>query len=493
MKLRILHKGLILLLFPLALQVAFFIQLFGLVSSSEVFAKQEQRFSRFIELSNEMLMLVLKGWASSIASFKFVNTNDSRTVQELGALYPQDIYHRMANLLREAREVQPEGKQGENLLKNIQATTLEQAKLMKQFRAASEQDSKVVRLGVMQALEPKLLAAFEHAFDIQELNEEQRAALDKVHESMTYNRSLIKTQVIAGMAAALVLALALLVFFLKTITARLSLLMKNAELVPLAKPLPCRVPGNDELAYLDDILHRAAADLQRSSEHRKAITQMLAHDLRAPLMSIKLTLDQLPRPETRDSQTTHDNYVAGMNTSLTRLIALIEDLLTIDKLESGKLDLSLDYIDLLPTVQEAVQSLEPQAAAKKIICQVNMQPLNVVADRTRIVQVVTNLLSNAIKYSPEGGVITITSETDADLVRVLVKDQGPGIPESKQESVFDKYFQVENADQGKGFGLGLAICKMIVTRHEGKIGVTSQPGQGCTFWFTLPLDVADDV
>ena len=495
MKLRILHKGLILLLFPLLLQVAFFIQLFGLVNNSEALAQKETRFGKFNELANDMLLLLVKAWVGSTAYY-MVETmgrpNKSiKSIEQINAIYPQDVQDRISELVSEAKKVEPEGPQGEKLLNWVQDATHDQVILLKRFRALSGV-SKLEEIMLFKELEPKLLNAYVNTFAIEDMRNEHSKDLEAARERTTASRELIKREVLAGMAVTVLLAVALLVFFVINITSRLSLLMQNAKFVSLAKPLPFKVSGNDEIAFLDNILHQATEDLQKAAEHRQSITQMLAHDLRAPLTSIKITLGQLLRPEVRESQKTHDEYVTGMSKSVTRLIALIEDLLTIEKLESGKLDLALDYIELRPAVQEAIESLESQAAAKKIVCNNEVDSLKVVADQARIVQVVTNLLSNAIKFSPERGTITIYSAIDAKLIKVLVRDQGPGIPKAKQDDLFERYFQADSADQKQGFGLGLAICKMIVTRHGGTIGVTSQPGQGSTFWFSLPLDVPDE-
>jgi signal transduction histidine kinase len=494
MKLRILHKGLILLLFPLLLQVAFFVQLFGLVSNSEVLAQKEARYGRFIELANEMMLLLVKAWVSSTAYNMLVTTGRKiASMEQVFMLYPQDLQDRMAALVSEAKAIKPEGPQGDNLLTYAQDVSREQIALLNQFHAISELDSKLEQVFRLKQLEPRLLAAYKNSFAIEGLRAEQSNALDIARNKATANRNLIKTEVLAGMVTAILLAFVALIFFVKNITSRLSLLMQNAKFVPLGKPLPYKISGTDELAYLDDILHRATEDLQKAAEHRKSITEMLAHDLRAPLTSIKITLSLLLRPEVRESVQTHDEYVTGINRSVTRLIGLIEDLLTIDKLESGKLDLALEYMDLQNVVQEAIETLQSQIVLKKIVCKNDVRSLDVVADRTRIVQVVTNLLSNAIKHSPAGSTITIYIETEGKFVKVFVKDEGPGIPKSKQESIFEKYFQADRADQAEGFGLGLAICKMIVTRHGGKIGVSSVPGQGATFWFSLPFDPEDDL
>ncbi len=117
-----------------------------------------------------------------------------------------------------------------------------------------------------------------------------------------------------------------------------------------------------------------------------------------------------------------------------------------------------------------------------------MATVEVVADRVRILQVLTNLISNAIKYSAEGGKIEISGRIKDSSVTVAVKDNGRGIDEQELPFVFDKFFQASNSSGSRGFGLGLAISKLIIVSHGGNLGAESAAGSGSTFWFSLPLD-----
>lgn len=109
-----------------------------------------------------------------------------------------------------------------------------------------------------------------------------------------------------------------------------------------------------------------------------------------------------------------------------------------------------------------------------------------VADKDRLIQVLVNLLSNALKFSANETKITISSELENGAIKVMVTDQGPGMDKETRERVFEKYFQAETAAKKEGFGLGLAICNLIVQSHKGKLGVESEPGKGSTFWFSIP-------
>src|SRR5262249_14161535 len=149
---------------------------------------------------------------------------------------------------------------------------------------------------------------------------------------------------------------------------------------------------------------------------------------------------------------------------------LVEDLLTIDRLEAGKLDLDLELVALDGVVQEAFDTLRAKAGQKSLLLESEVGTAQVVADRMRIMQVMMNLVSNAIKFSPSEGRIRVDCRTGDNKLTVSVADQGPGIAKAKQNDLFERFYQVERfnqtakPDDAKGFGLGLAICKMIVVQ-----------------------------
>jgi signal transduction histidine kinase len=173
------------------------------------------------------------------------------------------------------------------------------------------------------------------------------------------------------------------------------------------------------------------------------------------------------------------------------LITLINDLLDLEKMESGMLELRIDKTDLSNILKRSVQAVAGFANHEGIKLVVDPDAeLELDADNDRMVQVVVNLLSNAIKFSPKGETISIDATNLDGFVRVNIRDKGRGVPEHLRESIFERFKQVELSDERKkgGSGLGLAICKAIVERHGGSIGVEpGEGGVGSTFWFTLPV------
>jgi len=250
------------------------------------------------------------------------------------------------------------------------------------------------------------------------------------------------------------------------------------------------------------VLHNSSVTLRRAAEHKRSLMEMVAHDLRSPLMSASFQVDNL----ISQSKTICKEFtprLQKLQQTCSLVIAFVEDLLTVEKLEAGKLELDWDSIELSDVLDDSLQQIMPLAEMKNITITSNAQQLKVLADRRRVHQVLNNLLSNAIKYSPTGSQVVVSAQLQEKEVKVSIVDQGPGIPKNQQSKLFEKFYQVDGGgtrDGGtrdgstrdgstrEGFGLGLAICNLIISEHRGTVGVDSQVGKGSTFWFTLPLD-----
>jgi signal transduction histidine kinase len=181
--------------------------------------------------------------------------------------------------------------------------------------------------------------------------------------------------------------------------------------------------------------------------------------------------------------------LSQVNSNIGRLIALVNGLLSLEKMESGHLQLDCSMIKVSAVVDPSVHSIQGMAQKRRIkLAVVNERDPKFYGDQDRLVQVLVNLLSNAIKFSPEKTTVTIAVEEGDDFVEVQVNDQGKGIPEDKREFVFERFKQVDREDETKkgGIGLGLPICKAIVEQHNGSIGVGTADGGGCRMWFRIP-------
>jgi PAS domain S-box-containing protein len=223
---------------------------------------------------------------------------------------------------------------------------------------------------------------------------------------------------------------------------------------------------------------------------KKEFTSTLSHELRTPLTSIigSLQLVNTGVLGQADKEVTELTTVAERNAQ--RLLDMINDILDIEKIESGKLTMAPELFGIDEVVQEAMLLNKAFADRFEVrfVAHGDAAGARVFADRKRLLQVMTNLLSNAAKFSPPGGVVDIDIQQDGWAVRVAVHDRGPGIPEDFRGRIFSRFAQADStvARQKGGTGLGLAICKRLIEIMQGRIGFDGREGGGTTFWFELP-------
>jgi PAS domain S-box-containing protein len=223
---------------------------------------------------------------------------------------------------------------------------------------------------------------------------------------------------------------------------------------------------------------------------KKEFTSTLSHELRTPLTSIigSLQLINSGVMGEVDKEVAELTQVAERNGQ--RLLDLINDILDIEKIESGKLALVPEVIALDDLVRESMVLNKGFGERFQVRFEAHgeVSGSRVHADRKRLLQVMTNLLSNAVKFSPEGGVVEISAADVGPNVRVSVHDRGGGIPDAFRGRIFGRFTQADStaARQKGGTGLGLAICKRLVELMHGRIGFDDRPGGGTTFWFELP-------
>lgn len=260
------------------------------------------------------------------------------------------------------------------------------------------------------------------------------------------------------------------------------LLITNPD--PGASPL-LLVMLNDITEQRQDQL--ALMKVQEADKMKNAFIANMSHEIRTPLNAI-VGFAHLVTETTNASE--QREYFSIINKNCDLLLKLINDILDLSKIESGRLNYNVSEVELRDICQEAyvVQSLKMTSDVALLYNSVAMPSVSLWIDPHRVEQVLLNLLSNAIKFTSKG-FISLFYEVEDMFVRVSVMDTGIGISEEKLESVFERFVKLDDFYQGAG--LGLPICKMIVEQLGGEIGVRSELGKGSTFWFTLPLVVTD--
>ncbi|MBX3073473.1 HAMP domain-containing histidine kinase [Candidatus Obscuribacterales bacterium] len=220
------------------------------------------------------------------------------------------------------------------------------------------------------------------------------------------------------------------------------------------------------------------------------LLSVVSHDLRSPLTSVQGLLTLLSAGAFGAIPDKARERIASVESDLTRLTRLINELLDAEMLVSGKLVMRRQLLDVQDLFDAAVGSLSGLALQQKVQLSVIKSNLQLFADKDRLVRVLVNIVANAIKYSPKGATVVLSAEFNGDSVILKVKDSGRGIATKYQKAIFERFQQVSEGDWSDkgGVGLGLAISKSIVEAHGGTIGVESQKGAGSTFWVSLPAN-----
>ncbi|HKQ39415.1 MAG TPA: ATP-binding protein [Verrucomicrobiae bacterium] len=229
--------------------------------------------------------------------------------------------------------------------------------------------------------------------------------------------------------------------------------------------------------------------LKQLENTRQEFVANVSHELRTPLSLIKGFVETLLDGAKNDPELA-TRFLKTIEKHTNRLTFLIEDLLTISRLESGQIVMNLQRVNIYDEVERVREDLQSRAREKQVTIE-NRVPaaLAAQADVDRLQQVLFNLVENAIKYGRAGGGVTIVGKSTGDKkVQISVQDEGPGIPPEAKERVFERFYRVDRARsrESGGTGLGLAIVKHIVQAHGGEVWVKSDLGVGSTFFFTLP-------
>jgi signal transduction histidine kinase len=300
------------------------------------------------------------------------------------------------------------------------------------------------------------------------------------------NRSLLFGTLIAGAAAVLITLLLAgrIVRPVEQLTEAAQRMEKGDLTVRVA------VDSDDEIGQLAHAFNAMAGGLEQQEQLRRNMVGDVAHELRTPLTNLRGYLEAA-----RDGLLSPDTaFVDNLYEETMLLQRLVADLQDLAQAEAGQLTLARRPAALAAIVEQAVAALRPQADLKAIALSTDLPPdLPLVdVDPERIGQVLRNLLGNAVAHTPVGGEIAVTARAGDGEVSVSVQDTGAGIPAEHLPYVFDRFYRADpsRARQTGGAGLGLAIVRQLVVAHGGTISVTSEPGQGSTFTFTLPTQTS---
>lgn len=236
---------------------------------------------------------------------------------------------------------------------------------------------------------------------------------------------------------------------------------------------------------------RDITDIKENEQRKNDFISMVSHELKTPLTSVTSYVQVVKNKAVQNSDATSAGMLERAGKQLSKMARLINGFLNVSRLESGRIHMDFQVFDLSVLIKE----VEEETAATISSHPVVFTPANNIwinADREKISQVFNNLISNAVKYSPAGSTINVASSADKDQVIISVQDKGTGISNDDLPRLFERYYRVQEADKNHiaGFGIGLYLCAEIIKLHGGKIWAESSPGEGSTFFFSLPLHSA---
>jgi PAS domain S-box-containing protein len=249
-----------------------------------------------------------------------------------------------------------------------------------------------------------------------------------------------------------------------------------------------------DLAVINSELEIRNREVEKANRLKSNFLATMSHELRTPLNAIVGFADLLARQTAGPLTFKQDRFVRHVKESSRHLLALIDDILDLSKIEAGRLDLKFESFLLNIAADEVLSTIRPLAAAKEIRLTTDLSlALTLHADLMRVKQILYNLLTNAIKFTPPRGSVRLVALPSDDGVQISVIDTGSGIPREEHEAIFETFHRCLTASQDvcEGTGLGLSITRLLVEQHGGRIWLESEPGKGSEFHLTLPNNNRD--
>ncbi len=479
LSLQLKHKALILVAVPLLFELIFVASLTVLLRQAETETLRESHSKLILAESNS----VLRNFIDAGMALYMYQLSDSQTFlerfQDLSLSVPEKI-KTLRVMLRDSPN-QTEALDRVERVSNAGLKILGQASML-----ISEGESVSQLKNSRQELNNMIQ---ELMSEIQRFSKEQEKAEHVNPEAAAQAKELVVRWLAVGIMLNIVIAVILALYFNKTTTQRLTVLMDNTDHLARGETLSPFVDGGDEIAKLDKVFHRMADALIEASRRKQELMAMVAHDLRTPLTSIRASLSLMSMGAMGEMPDKAKRQIDGAEKNTKRLINLINDLLDIEKMEAGKMEMKFSECVLQEIFDEATDSVREFAKNAKVEIEVPETDITLEADQERLVRVLINLLGNAVKFSPPESTIKLAQQVKDDSLEVRVIDQGRGIPPEFKDKIFVRFQQVnpEDKQEKQGTGLGLAICKAIIEGHNGTIGVDSEVAKGSSFWFRIPL------
>lgn len=481
MRLNIKQKGLIIVAIPLVLEAAFVLLLYLMLEDAENKVSKETKSRLVLQEVNNISKNIFDS-ASHLVTWNFTHRREELQKFDNTMLGIADSIDNLKAM------------SADNPVRREHAAKLEfhgkaTMRNLIQHREKMVGDSTRVYTPNFQQFRRDFNAEFDPFLkEAQRLAKEEEQVQAQVPQAVEARKTSLRIFLLTMFTANVIGAIAVALYFNRDISSRLLVLIENSRRMAIGKELLDKISGQDEVAQLDHTFHEMAQSLRQAEATKREFVQMISHDLRTPLTAILGTFELLSSGAYGDLTDRGQTRVLDAERESERLIGMINELLDIDKLESGNMQLLCDEVELQPIIRRATEAVKVIADKNKLQLDITEENPTVYVDEDRVVQILINLLGNAVKYSPQGGVVKVCATEENQFIRIDVIDQGPGIPKKDRKAIFERFKQIEDQEYKRtgSSGLGLAICKALVENHGGMIAVDSEVGQGSRFWFTIP-------
>lgn len=266
-----------------------------------------------------------------------------------------------------------------------------------------------------------------------------------------------------------------------------NLSVSNRHLELFLAPFDRQNQGGGVLAVIHDVTQQ-----HRNEEMRREFVANVSHELRTPLTNIHSYAETLVDGQGDIPEKTEKKFLNVILSESERMTSIVQDLLTLSRFDSGRNDMNLSRFSFASAVNDVYQAFYMDAQRHDHTLTLSLSPdlPHIIGDRERIVQVMTNIVSNAVKYTPDGGAIAVTAEKCGDMVRLVVDDNGIGIPKEDRPRIFERFYRVDKARsrQSGGTGLGLSIALEIINRHEGTLAILDKDTPGLAVCMELKIE-----
>ncbi len=479
------RRGLLVVLVPCVMGSAFLLFLNHLwLSSSRITEQEQSRSAELMSMSTCFNLLI--GYVYDIVSCSF---DDLPSVKASIETDKKAFYDSVKNLSIPSESAQHDHRPDQQRIGAFRDYAVSAAKDAEALAVSLAQErftsniARFIRYRKLMSKGSRLADAMDAAVtgEMVELAEGKK----KIEEVEVRLRAIIAL----GLPFSLLAAIVAQFLFARAIVVKLKLLALDAGDLTLLSPPENAKRSLDEFEYLEVVFRQAAQDLRESAEKREAVMQMLAHDMRSPIMAAQINVDIVKQVNAENLSPEALTCCAAVKEDLSSVHEFVTNILTVEKLECEPLDLDRSEFSLASAVDAAFTAIEEAADDKDIVLENECDAVLLQADRDRIVQAILNLLAFSVKRAPAGSMVSLSSSTTGNDVTLRIADSGSAIDESRIECLFDPFRKEESGDSDVAarLGLNLRIARLIVEAHGGTIGGKSLPEGGRLFWFSLPI------